>query len=186
MNYRWLPALTIPMVQAIVRHCGILPVDDVMDFGCARGYVVRAFRSLGYNAFGVDVSKWAVEHCDPEAAKYVSLNDWRWADFDWIIAKDVLEHVPDVQETINRLMERCNKGLFVVVPLAVEDGSSYLVQEYEADVTHIHRLTLPTWHAMFQKPGWKVLSKYRVHGVKDNYAQYEHGNGFITAVRVKG
>ena len=49
-NYRWLPDLTIPMVAAMIRHLGIKPDDKILDFGCARGYVVKAFREMGYRA----------------------------------------------------------------------------------------------------------------------------------------
>src|SRR5436305_1382867 len=64
-DYRWLPELTIPMVCAMIRHLGIGPDDTVLDFGCARGYVVKAFQELGYIAYGYDTSEWAVQNADP-------------------------------------------------------------------------------------------------------------------------
>ena len=184
-NYRWLPELTLPMVNRIILHCGIKPTDDILDFGCARGYVVRAFRELGYNAFGVDVSKWAIDNADQSVKGYCSLNDWDWASFDWIIAKDVLEHVEDLKKTCDQLLERCIKGLFVVVPLSAMDGEPYVVPEYEKDVTHRHRLALLSWVSLFSRPGWAVDGRYRIKGVKDNYSQWAHGNGFLTIRKVE-
>ncbi len=55
-DYRWMPGLTIPMVRSMISHLGIANADMVLDFGCARGYVVRAFRELGYLAYGYDTS----------------------------------------------------------------------------------------------------------------------------------
>src|SRR5579862_3672374 len=71
-NYRWMPDLTIPMVQRIIEHCGIRRGDSILDFGCARGYVVRAFRELGYNAYGYDISRWAIENADLAAYPYLT------------------------------------------------------------------------------------------------------------------
>jgi SAM-dependent methyltransferase len=188
-NYRWLPELTLPMCKAIAEHCGFSTEDDILDFGCARGYVVKALRQLGYEAFGIDISQWAIDNCDPDVTGRV-----RWwsrsshADYDckfnWIIAKDVLEHVPDVTATINQFLKNAKIGIFVVVPLSFADDHAYVVSEYEKDVTHIHRFMLETWVSMFIRPGWSVEARYRLPGVKDNYASWERGNGFITCRRL--
>ena len=188
-NYRWLPELTIPMAQVIADHCCITRDERVLDFGCARGYVVKAMRSLGYNAYGVDVSQWAVENADEETKPYLSWSTdspLKAMGFDWIIAKDVLEHIAYVSYQITKLMSAAGKGVFAVVPLAPFDRSRYVIEEYEADKTHIQRLTLGTWTEMFMRPGWRVEASYRLPGVKDNYYKpgWECGNGFITARRI--
>ncbi len=187
-NYRWLPDLTIPMVVSILSYLKIRPIDQILDFGCARGYTVRAFREMGYDAWGIDVSEWAIRNSDEIIKQYLSctssippLLDRK---FDWIIAKDVLEHVPNVLDTISYLMSGASKGIFVVVPLAEVDNEKYSIRCYEKDVTHIHRFTLATWVNYFLRPGWEVTATYRVRGVKDNYAKYPLGNGFITARRL--
>lgn len=187
-NYRWMPDLTIPMVSRIISHCGIQPEHMVLDFGCARGYTVKAFRQMGYHAWGYDISEWAIRNADEATKPYLNWIDnsppMLSGEFDWIIAKDVLEHIPDVAGTIDNMMFHAAIGVFVVVPLSITDGGTYLVPEYEKDVTHIHRLTLATWASMFTRHGWSITLAYRVPGVKDNYADYERGNGFITARRL--
>lgn len=191
-NYRWMPELTIPMVEAITQHLGMrhLLVRSrcrILDFGCARGYIVKALRQLRYEAYGVDISPWAIANADEEVREYVGLDVGHWKlehkSYNWVIAKDVLEHIPQVADTINNLMDAASVGVFAVVPLGYgEDG--YIVPEYDLDVTHIHRMTLQTWAGLFMRPGWSVDARYRVPGVKDNYAQYPTGNGFITARRI--
>lgn len=186
-DYRWLPNLTVPMCQSIADHCGMEKGQRILDFGCARGYVVKALRGLGYEAFGVDVSEWAIDNIDLEVEPYcILVSDLLPVHlrYDWVIAKDVLEHVPLVKNTIARLMDAADKGVFVVVPLSQFDNSRYVIEEYEADVTHIQRKTLSTWMSMFIRPGWSVEASYRVRGIKDNYAAHEIGNGFITARRI--
>jgi hypothetical protein len=183
-NYRYLPELSVPMVKAIVAHCGIRRGDTVLDFGCARGYLVRVFREMGFACEGVDVSPWAIGNADPEAFNYVRCSTVPGGEYDWVVAKDVLEHVEEVGDTACDLRRCARKGVFVVVPLSSSPGRPYVVPEYEKDITHIHRLTLEAWAGMFMRPGWAVTAQYRVPGVKDNYAQHEMGNGFVTARRL--
>lgn len=189
-DYRWLPNLTIPMVRAIINHLGIKDEHTILDFGCARGYVVKAFREMGHIAVGIDISEWAVTNCDPDVREYIYCRDTKCEDhvsgmFDWIIAKDVLEHVHRLQTAITNLLEHARIGVFAVVPLSCVDGNPYVVPDYEHDITHRHRLTLATWASMFIRPGWRVEASYRVRGVKDNYAKWECGNGFLTARRME-
>ena len=187
-NYTWLPDLTIPMACAMVRHLGIESDDTILDFGCARGYLVRAFRELGYHAWGYDISQWALENADPKIKEYLIRNESTLVKntFDWVIAKDVLEHVDseELDEVVDTL-KIANKGVFVIVPLA--HGKKYDIPEYELDVTHIHRHPLSWWVSRFLETGWIVEASYRVRGVKDNYWRpgFEEGNGFITCYQIK-
>ena len=186
-SYSWLPDMTVPMAGAIVTHCRMMDTDRILDFGCARGYLVKALRMLGYDTYGVDVSQWATENCDEEVREYVSVADDEddLPKVDWIIAKDVLEHIPYVSYTVSRLMACAEKGVFIVVPLSPHEASPYVVPDYEGDATHCQRRTLSGWIDMFIRPGWSVEASYRVPGIKDNYASWEKGNGFLTARRIK-
>lgn len=200
-NYRWLPESTIPMVRAIVAHLNLDRRHSVLDFGCARGYVVRALRGLGYRGYGVDASEWAVANADDAVRDYVSLARVRagehcasltpppqFVGHHWIIAKDVLEHLPDAADLIECMMVAAGVGVFAVVPLAAVDGFNYVCPDYELDKTHVQRWTLPTWTRAFIRPGWAVEARYRLPGVKDNWytPEWRGGNGFITARRVEG
>ena len=184
-NYRWLPELTIPMVKVMCYHLNLKAKHSVMDFGCARGYVVRALVECGIiRAFGADISEWAVENADETIRDAVVYTDALRVMYDWVMAKDVLEHILPVHATIDNLMKHAKRGVFAVVPLGDGNGR-YVCDAYEKDVTHIHRLTLPEWVAMFVRPGWSVEARYRIQGVKDNWhkTEWELGNGFITARR---
>ncbi len=192
-DYRWLPELTRPMAQRIMEHCGIEAGMRVLDFGCARGYLVRALREWGVEAFGYDTSKWATENADPSVREFVCWSagsEPAWMNqsskWDWIIAKDVLEHIEYVNTTIDSMLRSAAVGVFAVVPLSPFDRTKYVIPDYERDVTHIQRLTLTTWAKMFVRPVWRVELAYRVPGIKDNYYRegWEYGNGFITARRV--
>lgn len=187
-DYRWMPDLTIPMVNRMIDYLGIEKTDTILDFGCARGYVVRAFQEMGYTAFGYDTSEWAIKNADELVADCVTnvpevaFNSL----YDWVIAKDVLEHIEFVHLTVEDLMKTARKGVFVVVPLSDFDGTRYVIPDYEKDRTHVQRLPLVSWLRKFVREDWEVTASYRVPGIKDNWYQrgYERGNGFITARRV--
>lgn len=189
-NYRWLPGLTIPMASRIVEHCGIELSDSILDFGCARGYLIKALQTIGHEARGYDISEWALANCDPEVKDAVS-NQWPPAKHvDWIIAKDVLEHIPlhNISRLLRQFSEIAAKGVFVVVPLSKGLGQRYAVEEYEADMTHVLRWPLEQWvdemHNAFDHT-WEISARYRIKGIKDNYADWERGNGFITCKRLQ-
>lgn len=182
-NYRWMPELTMPMAWTMIQHLGVEKYHTILDFGAARGYTVKALRSYGYEAYGIDISEWAVANCDPDVVRYMTCTG-EIPEVDWIIAKDVLEHVHCAADVIQEMLEKARKGIFVVVPLSFSDGTPYVVPEYELDVTHIHRLTLGSWARMFMCPGVEVTASYRVPGIKDNYSRYWAGNGFITCRRL--
>ncbi len=55
LNYRWMPDLTIPMASKIIKFLNIRDKESILDFGCSKGYMVRAFRLLDINAYGVDI-----------------------------------------------------------------------------------------------------------------------------------
>ncbi len=65
-NYRWIPELTIPMAMTYIDTLGLKKEDRILDFGCAKGYVVKALRMLHRKAWGCDVSDYAIESSDQD------------------------------------------------------------------------------------------------------------------------
>ena len=179
-DYRWIPELTIPLAATIVDYLGIPRGDSVVDIGCAKGYVVKALRWLGREAYGVDISSYAIEHADPEIATYVSTT-WPKVPMSYAIAKDVFEHFtpPDLADYLATLRADI---LFVIVPLG--DGDRYIAPANEMDITHVIRQPLTWWTQQMQEAGWRINSaRFRVPGIKEHYADIEGSMGFIVAER---
>ena len=191
-NYRWLPDLTIPMVLSMINYLGIDPGQTLLDFGCAKGYLVKAFRETWIESYGVDVSSYAIENAPLDMKPYLRLISpgekipllTKKEKYDWFIAKDVLEHVEekDVHNQLLRLGNVCKRG-FAVIPLG--DGNSFVVPDYEKDITHSTRQPLAWWVAAFDMAGFKIeRACYEVTGIKENWSKWKKGNGFIE-VKVK-
>jgi cyclopropane fatty-acyl-phospholipid synthase-like methyltransferase len=54
------------VAQDIVDHFGLKLGDRVLDIGCAKGFLVKDLLALGIDAYGIDVSKYALMNCEPE------------------------------------------------------------------------------------------------------------------------
>jgi SAM-dependent methyltransferase len=186
VNYRWIPELTIPMAYYIIKELGLKTGDQVLDYGCGKGYVTKALRLLGIDARGVDVSEYAVGQADPDTRDFVTLitNDnpvpWRQK-FDWIITKDVLEHVPD--QPLNMFLENYSSlanNMWHVIPLG--DNGVFRIPEYHLDRSHVQINDESWWTNKFKQYGWSTVHvTHRVQGIKDNWAERNsQGDGFFT------
>ena len=187
-NYRWLPELSYPLAKAICSFTKISFEDIVLDFGCARGYLVRALNDLGIKAFGLDVSKYAIANCDQIVRKKVklikeeSLEDacekLGTGKVDWIIAKDVFEHIkPD--NLYKKLCEASELGtsIYVLVPLG--DFGIYRIADYELDASHIIAENEKWWYDMFESANFIVKEfHHQVDGIKElALPLHKNGNG---------
>jgi ubiquinone/menaquinone biosynthesis C-methylase UbiE len=58
-----------PVAEDFVRHFGLKAGDRVLDVGCAKGFLVKDLMTAcpGLEAFGIDISEYALMHCEPEA-----------------------------------------------------------------------------------------------------------------------
>ena len=190
MNYSWMPELTLRMAHFFITDLPIARQEKVLDFGCAKGFLVKALRILGIEAYGVDVSQYAIAQTDTAIRQYCCLTPPKdflpsFVDvYDWMIAKDVFEHIPEqairdlLVQTAGRV-RRC----FAVIPLAANDISNkYIVPEYDRDVTHVLARTAKWWTALFSETGWEVEGlSYTFNGCKENWtSKWQCGNGFFT------
>jgi SAM-dependent methyltransferase len=69
----------IPIAEDIVRHFGLKAGDRVLDIGCGKGFLVKDLMKVcpGLEVFGIDVSEYAVKHCEPEVIGRLHVGDAR-------------------------------------------------------------------------------------------------------------
>lgn len=58
----------IPIAEDFVRHFDLKPGDRILDVGCAKGFLVKDLMKVcpGLEVFGLDISEYALMHCEPE------------------------------------------------------------------------------------------------------------------------
>ncbi len=191
VNYRWMPELTLRMAYHLIRQLPIAPNQRVLDFGCAKGFLVKALRILDLEAYGIDISHYAIEQCDGDVRPYCRLiesatdPDAFARDYHWMLAKDVFEHIPEreLRVYLESAAERV-KRLFAVIPLAADDVSgAFIVPDYNRDVTHVLARSFDWWTGFLESCGWTVeRATLDMHGCKEQWThRWPDGNGFFTA-----
>lgn len=195
-NYSWKGELTLTYATYLRRHLGISPSEKVLDVGCARGFLCRALRMGGVQAFGYDISKWAIENCDPHVRGFVSNElSAEPMSVDWIHMKDVAEHLneDDLRRLCFTLCRAARKGVFFIVPLVGYFGGKYLYPADNMDSTHVIRFTISEWLKLFKEVADKVeaqhgeqftvMGGYHMHGLKQASVDFPMSTGFFKIER---
>lgn len=184
-NYRWIPDLTLPLAMSIIDYLGIKPDATILDFGCAKGYLVKAFRLLNRNAYGVDISEYALFNSDPSIRVYcrnVTSDIWHNISYNYFIAKDVFEHLEE--EELKKILKKVAANIFfAIIPLGNEFG--YTCPANDLDSTHKICKNSDWWKQFFCDQGFKIISfDYHVPGIKEAYYdKYPEAHGFFTFQR---
>lgn len=192
-NYRWIPEISFPMAHNLAVKNRLNMSSRILDYGCAKGFLLKAFYLLGYkNIFGMDISQYAIDSADPVVKGSLSnirertnLREVFGVQFELAIFKDVMEHIPVVDvPVLLRSTAECSDRLFIAVPLGLDNESDrFVIPAMHNDITHITIKTRQFWENAVQKNGWDIQeTDYTYPGMKTNWSdKFPQGNLFITA-----
>ena len=140
----WLSAMRL-MAEGIIRECN--RPRTVLDVGCAMGFLVEALRDRGVEAYGIDLSAYAIEHVHDSVKSFCwvrSLLDPIVERYDLIVCHEVLEHLPpqEAEMAVARLCSATDDVLFSSTP----DGFS--------EDTHLNVQPVDYWAGLFAKQGF--------------------------------
>jgi ubiquinone/menaquinone biosynthesis C-methylase UbiE len=67
----------VPVAEDIVRHFKLKPGDRILDVGAAKGFLVKDLMKVcpGLEAFGLEISEYALMHCEPEVVGRLHLGN---------------------------------------------------------------------------------------------------------------
>jgi ubiquinone/menaquinone biosynthesis C-methylase UbiE len=67
----------VPIAKDMIDHWNLKPGDRILDLGCAKGFLVKDFMIAmpGIEAFGTDISEYAMMHCEPEVIGRLQKHD---------------------------------------------------------------------------------------------------------------
>lgn len=178
-QYRWIPELTIPLAMSLIDHLHIQKTQSILDLGCSKGYLVKALRLLHREAWGIDISEYALS-CVPEDVKpFCGLpNQLGKKEFTICVAKDVFEHIPlgELSEVLENIKA---KRLFAIVPLGV--NGKYTAEVNNMDQSHVICETADWWERCFYNNEWLTIDfSYQVDGIKESYKNIPRAHGFFT------
>ena len=165
-----------PHFEIIVNAVAHLKPTRVLDIGCAKGFLVFLFDERGIEAYGIDVSRYAVKNA-PDAVKdklfVVDIenemlpfnNDY----FDLIIGMEILEHLPDFSNILKECNRVLKKGgyLFFTTPTPGSYDATH-------DVSHVNVHPETFWIELFKRNGFSQLGKReQTYFIKEFVANYK-------------
>ena len=153
----------------VLEHTHDIAAPKVLDMGCAFG------RFLGHMdakwcRIGIDISEYAVH----EAARTVPAGQFVVASctavpfrgpFHAIVAFDVIEHVPDLDEVASFVnSELDGRGVFVFVVPVYDGPLGHIVRCMDKDPTHVHKNSREFWLSWarrnFEPVSWTGIFRY--------------------------
>lgn len=108
----------VPIAEDMVTHFGLKPGMRVLDVGAAKGFLVKDFMIAcpGLEAFGLEISEYALKHCEPEAVGRLHLGNavslpFPDHSFDAVISLNTLHNLerPQLVTALQEIM-RVTKG----------------------------------------------------------------------------
>jgi predicted TPR repeat methyltransferase len=122
----------------------------VLDVGCGWGLLVAALRDRGVEAYGIDVSAYAVSQARPDIAPYVrvgSVIHMPAARADVITCIEVLEHIPAPfgPMAARHLSEGADRILFSASP------------DDDQEPTHVNLRPPAYWSRLFDQLGFDTV-----------------------------
>lgn len=182
-NYRWLENETLKCIKSIINFADLKPVSLILDYGCAKGFYVHAFRLNGFDAYGFDISEYAITNCKPEVSDYLSTNINNLPKkYDFVLSKDVLEHINknDLDNILKKIKEISDKCL-LIIPLG--DGNKYYFNDDNKDITHVIKEDIKWWTKELSKYFHIIKTTNCLSGIKEKqYNVDKNSTGFFLCI----
>ncbi len=128
----------------------------VLDIGCAKGFLVNAFRDIGIDAWGVDISEYAISSASKDLQPYLYKVDvkkeslpFKDGYFDFITCLGVIEYCDNHKRIINEVKRVLRVG-----------GSLYLTTMYKREPEDKIRINIHDkayWIKKFELNGFKFI-----------------------------
>lgn len=140
-----------------------------LDLGCGKGFYVQAFRMIGVEAWGIDLSEYATSHCHPDMKSYILCQDAtdlsRFKDsyFDFIRSWDFLEHL--TPEEIWKCLRECRR----VGKRWMRHGITVFDKDYRSIAQAFPNEPQDPTHVSCYKPDWwkkMILSIFSEEEIK--------------------
>ena len=144
--------------------------QSVLDVGCGMGNLVEMLRRLGVEAWGIDVSSYALAQIPQKIKRFFkkgSITNIPFADkeFEVVTTTSVLEHISpkDIPLAIKECARVAKKGIYHEIAV-LEDKTTI-----NKDPTHVSKYKASWWFKKLksQLKGWRVERGLRIPILKN-------------------
>lgn len=149
----------VPVAKDIIAHYELKPGDRVLDVGCAKGFLVKDLLAEGIDAYGLDVSEYALKNCEPEVVGRLQIGSaeslpFPDQSFDVVLAINSLHNLKKAEfiQALQEMERISTNGKFLQV-------DSFRTEE-EKEIFESWVLTAYTygypheWEAIFEEAGY--------------------------------
>lgn len=178
------------------------PDSKIFDFGCGSGYLVGELQRLGYDAHGMDFEKEAISYGINSGVSNLTLGagnklEYPDANFDLIMAFDVLEHIENERPVVEELVRTLKPGgkMIITAPAyqwlwGVQDEVSHHFRRYTLrgllsvfPVNSVLSVIKETYFITFLFPAIAIVRLFsRWFNIKNRESDFEIGNPFLGAI----
>jgi SAM-dependent methyltransferase len=142
-----------------------VPPGRLLDLGCWVGFLMSEATKRGWTAKGVEPSAWASTYAREQLGLDVVNDDLMTASlpeggFDAVVLGDVIEHLPNPSEGLQRIATLLAPGGALVMMLP--DAGSRLARAmgkrwWSVLPTHVQYFTRESMTTLLEREGWKVV-----------------------------
>jgi ADP-heptose:LPS heptosyltransferase len=142
--------------------------ESFLDAGCAKGFLVRSLRELKREAWGLDHSRWAIEHAEEFARPFLLCKSAETATFDRFfdvtLAFSLLENLTEEQalQFLRRARNWTRQAIVAVVLTCEGDNERVRLLADDRDLAHLTLQSRAWWHERFLQAGWRQDALHRV------------------------
>lgn len=151
----------VPVARDVILSYRLMPGSRVLDVGCAKGYLVHDLTVVAprVEAFGLDVSEYAVMNCHPGVVGRVHLGSatqlpFPDKSFDLVLAINVIHNLPRAaaERALLEIQRVARRGSYVQVDSWRTDEEH---RNFERWVLTAESYGPPEyWRAMFERVGY--------------------------------
>jgi len=144
----------------------------ILEIGCSAGFFLDEARQLGWQGYGIDLSHWAVEHCQKKLklenvieGSLLENTHFAYNYFDAVVMLDVIEHLHNPRQVLEEIRRILKPGGILCV--STPDINSFLsrflkAQWWGIQKAHLSYFSRKTLEQMLIACGFKVI-KFKSH-----------------------
>lgn len=140
------------------------PAGKLFDLGCGWGHFLLTAKELGYDIYGVEISKHLYEYCTKDLklpVEDINLFDMDESkQFDILTMWDVLEHIDDADAFVEKCGKLVRKGGYMF--LQVPQIDSFLAKKYKENwkmmsLDHVNYFSPKTIGILLERYGFRLV-----------------------------
>ena len=165
---------------------------NILDVGCGSGGFLNTF-SWNFKKYGYEINNKAASQIlarNKDITMFTRLTDAPDECFDAVVLRGVIEHIPDVKETIEILVDKMvYKGVLYICATPNADSPAFLAYgagwKLIISPDHIHYFSPRTLAMLMAKFGLTLID-IQLPYLNTTYKQPEDGNDFVSQVMEPG